>query len=234
MDCLRVLALSAEMYYSMSQVRAAVIFVKDETQSIEKDNWRENSGWHFSSEWWIAVFSGTAFAAALICGVVQWISILCTVKKPSFTVGLCQIYPKNQHSCFTWGITIALWLPGRFAALWTIENLFRNALSVSGIQILKHAVLFSFQNILLCTGGESRKGGGYFFYFFKVSSLRRNSISAEFHVSKGSNCGVLNVSITCWCFHGNPKVLQSPVWLLGVSPQIFLFWLPLDFPVATI
>lgn len=51
MDCLRVLALSAEMYYSMSQVRAAVIFVKDETQSIEKDNWRENSGWHLSSEW---------------------------------------------------------------------------------------------------------------------------------------------------------------------------------------
>lgn len=93
-------------------------------------------------------------------------------------------------------------------------------------------IFFQKNPALYWVGG--RKGGGYFFYFFKVSSLRRNSISAEFHVSRGSNCAVLNVSITCWCFHGNPKVLQSPVGLLGVSPQIFLFWLPWDFPVTTI
>lgn len=167
-------------------------------------------------------------------GTVNINSLDC--EKAFLSCGALSDLPKNQHSCFTRGITIALWLPGRFVALWTIEKLFINAISVSGIQIWSLLNYFLSKKSCFVLGGF-RKGGGYSFCFSRarlVSSMRRSSISAEFHVLKGSSCGVLNMSISCWCFHGNPKVLQSPVWLLEVPPQIFLFWLPLDFPVATV
>lgn len=167
--------------------------------------------------------------------MVQWIEILCSVKKPSLTVVLCQIYPKNQHSCFTRVITIALWLPGRFVALWTIENLFKIAVKCFRHSDFEAWCIFFWKKSCFVLGRIFRKRGGYSFCFSKarlVSSIRRNSISAEFHVLKGSNCGVLDRSITCWCFHGNPKVSQSSVWLLGV-PQSFLLRLSLDFPVVT-
>lgn len=86
-------------------------------------------------------------------------------------------------------------------------------------------VCFLLKKSCFVLGGSFRKRGGYSFCCSKarlVSSMRKNSIAAEFHVLNGSNCGVLGRSITHWCFHGNPKVSQSPVWLLGV-PQIFLF-----------
>lgn len=95
-------------------------------------------------------------------------------------------------------------------------------------------IIFFWKNPAVVLRRIFRKGSGNSFCFSKarlVSSMRRNSLSAEYCVLKGSNCGVLGMSITCWCFHDNPEVLQSPVSLLEV-PQIFLFWLPLDFPVA--